>query len=222
VSAILSSGEYYIPLSLTFSATSLNFAPLQTGLTSASQTVTVTNASAHTVTFSSITSIGEYLENNNCPTTMNPGQNCTITLNFAPTTAGTQNGSVTLSDDTPGSPKQIIKLTGIGESNAVSFVPATLTFPGTTPGTSSAPMTTSLYNDGAATVSISSIGITPPGATFTETNSCPATLSSGQSCTVSVVFTPPDSGNYSTMLSVSDNATGSPQTAALSGVGLNN
>jgi archaellum component FlaF (FlaF/FlaG flagellin family) len=217
----LSSSELYTSLTLTFSASSLSFGLLQTGLTSASQTMTVTDASSHSVTLSSILPSGEYLETNTCPTTLSPGQNCTITVTFAPTNAGVQNGTVTLSDNSPGSPKQRITLSGTGEANAISFSPATLTFPGTTPGFSSS-LATTLNNDGATTVTLSSVAVTSGGPTFTQTNSCPATLNPGQNCTISVVFTPPDSGNYGGKISASDSALGSPQALSLSGVGLNN
>ncbi|MGH9206148.1 MAG: choice-of-anchor D domain-containing protein [Acidimicrobiales bacterium] len=218
---VLSSAEVYTPLSLTFSASSLAFGLLQTGLTSASKTVTVADASSHSVTFSSIVRTGEYVESNTCLTTLKPGRKCTITVTFTPTKAGVQNGTVTLNDNSPGSPKQTITLSGTGEANAISFSPATLTFPGTTPGFSSS-LAATLNNDGATTVTLSSVAVTSGGPTFTQTNSCPATLKPGQNCTVSVVFTPPDSGNYGGKISASDSALGSPQVLSLSGMGLNN
>jgi hypothetical protein len=218
---VLNSAAFYTPLSLTLSSSALSFGLLQTRLTSAAQTVTVTDVSKHNVTFSSIAASGQYLESNTCPTTLNPGRNCVITVTFAPTAAGVQNGSTILTDNSPGSPKQTISLSGTGEANAISFSPASLIFPGTTPGVSSL-LTTTLNNAGAAGVTLTSVGVTAGGPTFKQTNNCPASLNPGQNCTVSVTFTPPDSGNYGGKISAMDSAAGSPQILTLSGTGLDN
>lgn len=222
---VLNSAEVYTPLTLKFSASSLNFGVLQIGLTSASQTVTVTNVSSHSVTFTSITSSGDFPESNTCPTsptTLNAGKNCTITVSFKPTAAGTRNGAVTLRDNCPGSPTQTIALTGTGATNAMTLLPGSLSFPGQTPSTSSPPLSITLYNDGSAAVNIKGIAISPNNGTFTQTNNCPTTLNPNTNCVIQVVFTPPDAGNYTAILSVTDTDKSSPQTASLSGIGLNN
>jgi N-acetylneuraminic acid mutarotase len=218
---VINTASIYTPLSMTFSATSLNFGILQIGLTSASQTVTVTNVSSHSVTFTSIASSGDYSQTHTCPTTFNSGQSCTITVTFTPTASGTRNGSVTLKDNDPGSPTQTITLTGTGATNAMTLLPATLTFPGITPGTSSF-MSVTLYNDGIAAVNITGFSISPADGTFTQTNTCPPTLNPNTNCVITVTFTPPDSGTYNATLSVADTDKSSPQTASLSGTGLDN
>jgi N-acetylneuraminic acid mutarotase len=221
---VINTASIYTPLTMTFSATSLSFGVLQIGLTSASQTVTVTNVSSHSVTFTSITSSVGYSQTNTCPTspnTFNSGQSCTITVSFAPTVSGTQNGSVTLKDNDPGSPTQTITLTGTGATNAMTLLPATLKFPGITPGTSNS-MSMTLYNDGISAVNITKVAISPVNGTFTQTNACPATLNPNTNCVITVTFTPPDSGRYNATLSVTDTDKSSPQTASLSGTGLNN
>lgn len=184
--------------------------------------MTVTDVSSHPVVFTSIAATGDYLENNTCPGTLNAGQSCTITVNFVPKAAGSRNGAVTLKDDDPGSPAQTITLTGTGATNAMTLLPASLSFPGQTPGTSSAPMSITLYNDGAASVTITSIAISPASGTFMQTSNCPAALNPSTSCVIQVVFRPPDTGRYTATLSVTDSDTSSPQTAKLSGIGLNN
>ncbi len=219
---VISSASIYTPLTMTFSATSLSFGVLQIGLTSASQSVTVTNVSSHSVTFTSIVSSGDFSQNNTCPATLNAGQNCAITVSFTPTGVGTRNGAITLEDDDPGSPTQTITLTGTGAAEAITLLPSKLSFPGQTPGTSSSPMSITLYNDGTSAVNITNVAISPANRTFTQTNTCPSTLNPNTSCVIQVVFRPPDSGKYRATLSVSDTDKSSPQTASLSGVGLNN
>lgn len=220
---VLSAAEIYTPLTMRFSASSLKFGVLQLGLTSAPQAVTVTNVSSHSVTFTSIAKSGDFSESNTCPmtpATFNPGQNCTITVTFTPTAGGTRTGAVTLTDNDPGSPTQTIALTGTGATNAMTLLPSSLSFPGQIPGTSSSPMRITLYNDGTSAVNITAIGISPANGTFTETNNCPATLEPNTNCVIQVVFRPPDSGSFSATLSVTDSDKSSPQTASLSGVGL--
>lgn len=217
---VLNVAQVYTPLTMTFSASSLNFGVLEIGLTSASQSVTVTNVSSHSATFTSIASSGDFIQNNNCPVTLNAGQSCAITASFKPIAAGTRTGAVTLQDNDPGSPTQTIALTGIGATYAITPLPGSLSFAGQIPGTTSAPKTITLYNDGAAAVTLSAIRIAPSGTTFVQTNNCPAVLNPNTNCAIQIVFTPPDTGNYSATLSVTDNSAGSPHTASLAGVGL--
>ena len=219
---VVNTSEYYTPLSLTFSASSLNFGFLQVGLTSASQTVTVTNVSNHTVTFSSITHSGDFNESNNCPISPSKlaiNQSCTLTVTFSPTVAGPRSGAVTLKDNAPGSPQQTIALSGNGGAGSLTFTVASLNLGSVIPGYSNT-MSATLINDSAGAVKITGVSIAPPDGTFTSTNTCPATLNAQHSCTFYVTFSPPDTGNYSATLTVTDSGRGSPATLALSGVGL--
>ena len=217
----LSSAEFYVPLSLSISSFSLNFGYEQIGVSSPSQTVNVTNASSHTVTFTSVTFSGNYAGTNTCTGTLNPGLSCKITVVFTPTVAGTRSGALTLKDNSPGSPTQVISLTGVGETYAISFSPSSLTFPNTLVGSSSG-MSATLINDGIVPVNITAISVVPPDGTFTETNNCPATLAVNQSCTVNVVFTPPDVFTYTETVTVTDTAPHSPHTMSVSGTGVDN
>jgi hypothetical protein len=220
---VLNSAEIYTPLTFTFSSTSLNFGLVQLGLTSASQTVTVTNASFHSATFTSITSnSADFPQTNNCPispNTLTAGQSCTITVNFKPSTTGSRNGTITLKDNAAGNPQQTISTGGTGEQYNFGLTPTSLTFPNELPGNSSPAMSVTVEAVGTTQVNLASISISPADGTFTETNNCPATLQPGQSCTVQIVFRPPDSGSYSATLTVTDTAKNS-QTVSLAGVGL--
>jgi hypothetical protein len=53
-----------------------------------------------------------------------------------------------------------------------------------------------------------------------QSNNCPATLSPGVGCQVSVTFTPAVKGGGGGSLGIADNAVGSPQSVTLSGVGV--
>jgi hypothetical protein len=216
---VLNSAEFYTPLSLKFSASTLNFGFLQVALTSAPQTVTVSNVSSHSVTFTSIAASGDFSQNNNCPATLPMNQSCTITAIFAPTVAGPRTGAVTLKDNSPGSPQQTIALSGTGGAGALTFTVASLNLGSVIPGYSST-LSATLVNDSAGAVTITGVSIAPANGTFTSTNNCSAMLNPQQSCVFQVTFTPPDTGTYSATLTVTDSGKGAAATLALSGIGL--
>jgi hypothetical protein len=69
-------------------------------------------------------------------------------------------------------------------------------------------------------LSISSITITGAStAAFAETNNCGTSLAKGATCAITVLFKPTASGAQSAGVTVTDNASGSPQTAILTGGG---
>jgi len=79
----------------------------------------------------------------------------------------------------------------------------------------------SLVNTGDQTLSINSISIVGPNASsFSQSNTCAATLAPNANCSISVNFAPVSVGALSATLQVTDNASGSPQTLNLSGTGL--
>ena len=95
------------------SPTSLNFATVNVGNTSAPQSVTLANTGTATLNISSIAASGDFSQTNVCGATLSPGGSCTISVTFTPTTTGARTGSLTFSDDAPGSP-QSVSLTGTG------------------------------------------------------------------------------------------------------------
>jgi hypothetical protein len=54
---------------------------------------------------------------------------------------------------------------------------------------------------------------------FTEVDTCSPAVAAAGNCTIAVLFTPSATGARTAALSISDNATGSPQTVSLSGTG---
>jgi hypothetical protein len=112
---VTSDSEVYTPLTLTFSASSLDFGRLPIGSMSPPQTATVTNVSGHPVSFTSITASGDYAQTNTCPASLSFRQSCTITATFTSTSQGTRTGAVTLKDNSLGSPSQTTALKGVGE-----------------------------------------------------------------------------------------------------------
>jgi N-acetylneuraminic acid mutarotase len=214
-----STAEIYTPLTLSISPLNMTFGLEQIGLTTATQKATVTNVSHSAVPFAGIAASGDFVQKNTCPPSLAAGASCSISVSFKPTAAGARSGGVTLNDSSVGSPSQTIALTGTGELYAIGFTPSALTLPSVVPG-SSTTATATVTNDGSAPVNISSISITPANGTFTQTNNCPSTLGVKQTCTIQVVFTPPDSVTFTQTLQIFDNAKSSPHRLALTGTGL--
>ena len=93
--------------------------------------------------------------------------------------------------------------------------PASLTFTGQTVGTPSASQQITLTNNGPGSLTISSI---TANGDFSQTNNCDTTVAA--TCTINITFTPAATGARLGTLTVNDSAFITPQTVALSGMGV--
>ena len=85
-------------------------------------------------------------------------------------------------------------------------------------GTSSSAQTVTLSNTGNTALDISSIVLSGINASsFDESNNCTTSLPAGSSCTISAVFNPMMLGSYTASVTITDNASPSEQTIALTG-----
>jgi hypothetical protein len=211
---------------LSISPSQLTFANQNVGTTSAAQTATVTNTGQVTINFTSITVSGndpnDFAQTNTCGSSLAVGAHCTISATFTPTTTGNRIAGVFLTDNASGSPQSLV-LSGTGVSSGtpvVSLTPTSLTFSTQAIGTASTAKMVAVKNTGTASLSISAISITGTNAgDFTQTHTCGSSLAAGASCSVSITFKPTASGSRTASLSISDNASGSPQKVSISGTG---
>ena len=104
----------------------------------------------------------------------------------------------------------------------VTVSPTSLNFGQEAVGTTSNPLPVILTNGQSTALSISNIfgSGTNPGD-FKQTNDCGSSLAAGASCTINVSFAPTATGTRTATLDVSDNASNSPQTVSLTGMGTN-
>jgi len=145
------------------------------------------------------------------------GGTCTINVTFTPSTTGSRSGSLSLSSNSSAAVSPIT-LAGTGVAPVAALSPASLSFANQPVKTTSAAQTSTLTNSGTAALTISSISVT---GDFNQTNNCGTSLAVGASCTISVTFTPSATGSRIGSLSIGDNSSGgSPQTASLSGTGI--
>ncbi|MGA9898261.1 MAG: choice-of-anchor D domain-containing protein [Terriglobales bacterium] len=100
-----------------------------------------------------------------------------------------------------------------------SLSPSSVTFPAQALNTKSADIPVTLSNTGNGTALTATVTISGANkADFAQTNNCASVAGPG-SCTISVTVTPSASGARSAVLTVTDNAAGSPQSIDLSGTG---
>jgi sugar lactone lactonase YvrE len=213
------------PPAVSLSATSLSFGTQQVETESASQDVTLTNTGGTALSLQSIAVTGagasSFVIAHDCPTSLAAGASCIIHGHFTPTTATTFAATVTITDNAAGSPQTIgLSGTGTSEPTTVSLSATSLAFPNQSVGTSSASQSVTLTNTSVSALDIASIVVTGPNASsFIFGNNCGNTLAAGASCTIHGHFAPTIPGSLSASVTITDSASGSPQTIALSGTG---
>src|SRR5216683_1036733 len=167
------------------SVTSLTFASQTVGTTSAAQTVTLTNTGSATLTITSISASGDYAETDTCGTSVAVGANCTISATFTPTASGTRTGTLSIADNTSGSP-QSVSLTGIGSTATRDFSLLASPTSGTMTAGQSAAFTLNVSPSGGFNQAVSlacsgvpqagSCTISPSSVTLDGSNASTATL----------------------------------------------
>jgi hypothetical protein len=162
------------PFSLTFSGQFV-------GTTGLPENITLTNNGDVTLSISSIQASVQFGTSNGCTTSLAVGVGCTISVFFDPSAAGTQTGTLTITDNAPGSP-QIVQLSGTGmdflmSSSTTSQTVAagqTATYPLTLAPLGGLNQTVSLTCSGAP--SLSTCAVTPGSVALNGTASAPATV----------------------------------------------
>ena len=222
------------------SPSSIGFGSVPVGST-APQTVTLTNVGNDPLLITNIavggTNSAQFLPvgDDTCPigiaTGVAPGSSCTFQVSFAPQTTGAFSAEIDITDNSGNiaGNVQTIPLSGTGVPAAplANVSPSAVTFGTQAVGTTSGNQTVTVQNQGSAPLNLSGIAIVGGGAAnfgivAAGSTPCPTgggSVAAGASCTVAVYFAPASSGAQSANLSISDNASGSPQMVTLSGTG---
>jgi len=218
-----SSGNSNAP-AVQISPGSINFGALPVGTKSPPQFLTLLNNGNAPLAISNVTLTGtpasSFTITNGCGTTLASGSTCQIQLTLLPNAPGQATASLSIADNAPNSP-QSVAISGTGLAPAGALVsPPSLSFGSILVDMQSAAQTVQLTNPGGETLSITSVGLTGPGASsYTLTNSCGSTLAAEASCKIAVDFGPTAATSLSASLVIADNASGSPQSVALTGTG---
>jgi hypothetical protein len=181
-------------------------------------TITVANSSLAPIPISSVSATAPFaLSGNGCGTTsLAANSDCPLQVEFAPTTAGTFTGQLTLTD---GAGTQTVQLSGIAVAPPTDTLnppaPASLAFAATPEGQLSAALSVTITNSGG--MPLTGIAISISGQ-FQQTNNCGTQLAAGAVCTISVIFAPTQLGALSGTLTISDAL--KTQTVSLGGTGV--
>ena len=215
---------------LVLSPSTLNFGNQPVGTTSNQKGVTITNTGTTSVQVTSFLLSGlnarEFtLRAAGFPLTVPPNGAVILSVTFTPSAEGTRSASIAFYDSTGGFPHGIALL-GTGGTSApmVQLTPPSLSFADQSVGTSSASRSITVTNIGNANLQITGTTIggsdfafapsfTPPSA------ASPINLAANASTSIPVIFKPTSTGQRSANLSITDNASDSPQLASLSGNG---
>jgi len=156
---------------------------------------------------------GDFSETDDCSTAIPSGSKCDVNVVFIPTAAGTRTGVLTFNFG--GSvPAVTVSLTGTGTAPAATLSTTSLGFGVQAIGTTSGSQQVTVTNSGTGALTITSVQAT---SQFAATSTCGAPVAPSSSCTIQVTFTPTASGVQAGTLTITDNASNSPQTVSLSG-----
>lgn len=194
---------------VTVSPASIGFGTELLGTTSYQQTVTIANIGSQIVTFTSVAVVGanpsDFLVNDLCGSTLAVGASCSVQVSFHPTKPGARAASLNITDSAVTSP-QSVTLSGTG--NAL-FVSNTLLDFGDVNVGSSSSEPVELRNLGPKPISIIQVKIGGRNpSSFSQTNTCGASIPAKGSCEFTVKFTPQTQGLLDADLDITTNGSG--------------
>ncbi len=225
---------------VSLSAAILNFDPQLVGTGSTRQTITLTSTGTAPINIYGVTiaTAGETgssdfaITNGNCVSTslvvVNPQATCSITVQYTPTVATAETGTVTITDSASGTPHTIaLTGSGIAAAQTIEFTPGNYVFEDQPLGVPTPSVYFYAYNTGTAPIAVDRILVT--GDFSVVSSSCPgATLKPNPAvgyepnpnCNVRVAFTPTAVGPRTGTLTFVDSAGGNPQVLNLAGNGI--
>jgi hypothetical protein len=201
------------PMALTFAVQSLNTA-------SAGQQVTLTNSGdAAMIGIAAGIASGDFTVVNGCGNSLAAHSTCAMTVVFVPKSVGAGTGVLTVTDTYR---SQTVTLSGTGVAPAgVSLSPVSgMVFAATGVGLGAAAQTVTLSNNGGLALAIQSMTASGDFSIASGSNTCGASLAAGAACGMQIMFAPTVAGARAGSLVVTDSAGSSPQSLALSGMGV--
>lgn len=195
------------------SPSQLNFNNQTVNLLSASQRITFSSLDGRALQLS-FSATGDF----SATVTCDPGSlRCYADATFSPTSAGTRNGALIVTESTAGT-TQTISLSGTGVlAPHVALSTRSLAFVDGVTGKWSAPNNIIVDNDGSAPLFLVSIST---AGSFSQTNQCPPVLKPGESCAISVRFLSSQAGTSTGTLTITHNASNLTDVVSLTGLAV--
>src|ERR1700691_1023878 len=205
---------------LTIAPSALTFGHVVVGQ-SGTQTVKLTNSgtSSLTINLATVAGTGFGISGLSLPTTLNAGQSLSFSTQFAPTATGAETGSISFTDNAPGSP-QVLSMVGTGVATNSTLVanPGSEAFGNVATGSNSQ-KTITLTNNGNASATITAVSATGTGFSAMGL-STPLVLAVNQSTTFTAQFAPTTAGAVAGSILITSTASDPTVSIALSGTGV--
>ena len=181
------------PLDLSLAPAVISFGEWNPNTISTPQSAVLTNVGYEQMVLESIQVSGDFTITTDCPSTLRPGETCTITAYFAPTAPGLKTGTIYVNTlDAAGD--EAVQLMGTGSvlDGLLTLTPPFLTFTDVVMLTDSAPQTVILRNTGQTTAPL--LGLSVDGE-FEMTHNCGSSLVPGGFCTLNINMAPTTAGS---------------------------
>jgi hypothetical protein len=203
---------------LSANASSMNFGNTLVG-SSVSQTITLTNTGTASVNLSqvAITGAGFTASGFTGAVALAAGQSFSLTVSFAPATAGSAMGSLSFVSSATNSPTTI-SLSGNGVQPQISVIPASVSFGNVTVGVTNTQMV-AISNPGTANLSVTQVSLVGTGFGFSGLR-LPLSVPAGGSSAFTLSFTPASASSFSGYFTLVNNALTSPLLIPLAGTGV--
>jgi len=205
---------------LSTTSTSASFGTVAVG-TKNSQVIQLKNTGGSVLVLSSaaLSGTGFSMSNLYIPLWMAPGVTMNLTVTFAPTTTGSKTGSIVLKSN-GSNPTVTISLSGSGGSTTrtLSLSSSSISFGNQVVGSSNT-IGVAVKNTGNASVTVSGVSVSGTGFSAGSGVSG-ATIAAGQSATLNVIFSPKATGSVTGKVSISSNASNTPNSVSASGTGV--
>jgi hypothetical protein len=196
------------------STAALRWSPTAVGVTGDSQSMEVKNEGHTSIEIGNIDASGDFYQQNTCGKELIQHQSCSITVRFQPTAVGKRAGTILIHDSDVTGMQQIF-LTGVG--SPLDLSPAKMDFGNQSPESTSTPQIVTITNRGGAKVNLAAVNAS--GDFVIPGKTCGDTIVAGQSCRVSISFSPTVSGVRTGVLSIETSMGSIPQKVSLSGTG---
>jgi hypothetical protein len=217
IATVSLTGTGITPGQLSANPSSLNFANVQVA-SNLTLMDSITNVGGASVTISqaTVTGPGFSFSGLNPPLTLDPGASVTFSVVFAPTSAGSATGTITISSNAS-NPTLTIALSGTGTAQGqLAVSPTSQGFGSVTVGASASQpgsLSASVTNVTVSSASLSNSEFSLSGISF------PVTIAPGQSVPFTLTFAPHTAGATNGVLSFTSNASNAP-TETLTGNGV--
>jgi Abnormal spindle-like microcephaly-assoc'd, ASPM-SPD-2-Hydin len=205
-------------LSVTPSSTSFGTVALGT---KNSQSIQLKNSGSSSLTISSVTlvGLGFSMSDPYVPRTLAAGATATLTVYFAPLLPGGATATITLRSNAS-NPTVTVSLSGSGAlaARTLSLSASSLSFGNEIVGDSST-LGIAVKNTGNSSVTISQVTVSGTGFGIAG-GFIGTTIAAGQTATLNVVFAPTTTGSMTGKVTISSNATNSPNAVSAAGTGV--